>query len=157
MFDSRNTNNNPSKLGEHPMTVENKLLLNLTAEIVSSFVGRNPVPTEAFPNLIQNVHHTLAALGESEAAAAMSLTPAVPVKKSVTADEIFCLECGRGAKMLKRHLTTAHGLSPDDYRHRWRLPADYPVVAPAYAARRSTLAKQIGLGHKGGKAGRKKK
>lgn len=139
------------------MTVENKLLLNLTAEIVSAFVGRNTVPAEAFPDLIQNVHHTLVNLGKTEAAVAMELTPAVPVKKSVTPEEIICLECGRGAKMLKRHLVTAHGLQPDEYRQRWRLPPDYPVVAPAYTAKRSTLAKQIGLGRTGSKAGRKKK
>jgi predicted transcriptional regulator len=139
------------------MTVENKLLLNLTAEIVSAFAGRNAVSAEAFPDLIRTVHRTLAGLGDAALAEAQELTPAVPIKKSVTNDEIICLECGRGAKMLKRHLASAHGLSPDEYRQRWRLPADYPVVAPVYAAKRSSLAKQIGLGRKPGKMAKKKK
>lgn len=122
-------------------------LLSLTAKIVSAHVSNNPVEASALGSLIQLVHKTLAGIGEEEAPVE-KLVPAVPVKKSVFADYIVCLEDGKKLKMLKRHLATSYNMSPDQYRERWGLPSDYPMVAPDYAAKRSQLAKSIGLGRK---------
>ena len=125
-------------------------LLALTADIVSAHVGRNDVPATEIPALIRQVHRALADLGDMPAgtpeAATASRTPAVPVKKSVTPDYIVCLEDGRKLKMLKRYLRGAFNLTPEDYRAKWNLPADYPMVAPNYAEQRRSLAKKIGLG-----------
>jgi predicted transcriptional regulator len=123
-------------------------LLGLTAEIVSSHVANNPVSTSDLPNLIATVHATLSSLGAAPHPTAVveAKAPAVPVKKSITPDYLICLEDGKKLKMLKRHLSSSYGLSPDQYRMKWGLPRDYPMVAPNYAARRSELAKQIGLG-----------
>jgi predicted transcriptional regulator len=122
-------------------------LLGLTAEIVAAHVGNNSVPVDDLPRLIREVHASLAGLGNSvEAKPADRPEPAVPIKKSVLPEHIICLEDGRKLKMLKRHLMTAYKMTPDQYRARWGLPADYPMVAPNYAAARSELAKQIGLG-----------
>jgi predicted transcriptional regulator len=124
-------------------------LLGLTAEIVSSFAGHNTVATADLPALISGVFQALRAAGQDEVAkAAEAPTPAVPIKKSIQPDFLVCLEDGRKVTMLKRYLATRHGLTPDEYRKRWGLAKDYPMVAPAYAARRSELAKQIGLGRK---------
>ena len=123
-------------------------ILGLTAKIVSAHVSKNPVHTEALPLLIQSVYRSLSTAGEAEAAPARPQTPAVPIKKSVFPDYIVCLEDGKKLKMLKRHLQTSYGLSPDAYRTKWGLPRDYPMVAPNYAATRSGLAKRIGLGRK---------
>ena len=121
-------------------------LLDLTTAIVSAHVGHNDVGVDQIPSLIRDVHQALSELGlEPEI---KKLTPAVPIKKSVRKDAIICLECGISAKMLKRHLASAHELSVDQYRERWKLPSDYPVVAPDYAAKRSKLAKKFGLGKK---------
>jgi len=125
--------------------------LDLTAEIVSAHIGNNQVPADALPALIQEVYRTLtavAARSTAETAPAEKPQPAVPVKRSVFADYIVCLEDGKKLKMLKRHLQTAYNMTPDQYRARWGLPPDYPMVAPAYASHRSTLAKEIGLGRK---------
>jgi predicted transcriptional regulator len=122
-------------------------VLGLTAQIVSAHVSNNPVPTDALPNLIQDVYRTLASIGR-EPAAAERPSPVVPVKKSVFPEYIVCLEDGKKLKMLKRHLKTAYGLSPEQYRERWGLAPDYPMVAPKYAQHRSSLAKRIGLGTK---------
>lgn len=119
----------------------------LTAEIVSAYVGTNQVSTHDLPGIINSVYATLASVDQAPAPTEV-LTPAVSVKKSVTPDGIICLECGRKLKMLKRHLSTDHNLTIDAYRAKWGLPADYPVVAPNYAAHRSQLAKDIGLGRK---------
>jgi predicted transcriptional regulator len=121
-------------------------ILGLTAQIVSAHVSKNKLETDALPSLIQSVYRSLSTAGEAEAAPAQ--TPAVPVKKSVFPDYIVCLEDGKKLKTLKRHLQTSYGLTPDAYRTKWGLPADYPMVAPSYAATRSTLAKKIGLGRK---------
>ncbi|MHA1597497.1 MAG: MucR family transcriptional regulator [Alphaproteobacteria bacterium] len=129
-------------------------ILELTTEIVSAHVGNNSIAVGDLPGLIQDVHKTLSGLG-NEAAATERPRPAVPVKKSITPDYIICLEDGKKLKMLKRHLTTSYGMSPSEYRERWGLPADYPMVAPNYAKRRSALAKKIGLGTKPRKAKRK--
>jgi predicted transcriptional regulator len=122
-------------------------VLQLTAEIVSAHVGHNSTQAEALPALIQAVFATLRGAGKA-AAEPEKPQPAVPVKKSVFADHIVCLEDGKKLKMLKRHLQTSYNMTPDQYRARWDLPADYPMVAPDYAAHRSALAKTIGLGRK---------
>ena len=124
-------------------------ILALTTEIVASFVGNNAVATTDLPTLIASVFQALSAIGQAEPEkAAEAPTPAVPIKKSVQQDFIICLEDGKKLKMLKRHLATRYNMSPEDYRRRWGLAKDYPMVAPAYAAQRSTLAMQIGLGRK---------
>jgi predicted transcriptional regulator len=122
-------------------------ILGLTAQIVSAHVSKNQVGTDALPSLIQSVYRSLSTAGTVEAPPAAQ-EPAVPIKKSVFPDYIVCLEDGKKLKMLKRHLHTSYGLSPDAYRNKWGLPRDYPMVAPNYTATRSTLAKSIGLGRK---------
>ena len=121
-------------------------LLTLTADIVASHVSNNGVPVSELPQLIQQVYATLAELGKEAPAAAEKPQPAVPIRKSITPDFIICLEDGKKLKMLKRHLKTAYNMTPEEYRQRWGLPSDYPMVAPNYAAQRSKLAKEIGLG-----------
>ena len=122
-------------------------VLGLTAQIVAAQVSRSATPAEALPSLILEVYRTLTNIGR-DTTAPEKPTPAVPVKKSIFSDHIICLEDGKKLKMLKRHLMTSFGLTPDQYRSRWGLPADYPMVAPEYAAHRSSLAKKIGLGTK---------
>ncbi len=123
-------------------------ILGLTAQIVSAHVSKNRLDTDALPSLIQSVYQSLSTVGEVEPAPAAPQAPAVPIKKSVFPDYIVCLEDGKKLKMLKRHLMTSYGLTPDAYRAKWGLPRDYPMVAPSYAATRSGLAKKIGLGRK---------
>lgn len=120
----------------------------MTSEIVSSFVAHNPVTTESLPEVIRSVYRTVALLGGAGdgARADERPRPAVPVSRSVTSEHIVCLEDGRKLKMLKRYLRSRYDMSPDEYRKRWGLPADYPMVAPAYTERRSEFAKKIGLG-----------
>ncbi len=127
-------------------------LLELTAEIVSAHVSNNSVPLSDLSGLIQQVYATLAGVGKVPAPAEKP-QPAVPVKKSIHPDYIICLEDGKKLKMLKRHLKTAYNMSPEQYRERWQLPPDYPMVAPNYAKHRSSLAKKIGLGTKPRAAG----
>ena len=123
--------------------------LQLAAEIVSAFVSNNSLPPPELPALLQSVHSALnkIAIGET-AVVEPAKQPAVAIKKSVTPDFIICLEDGKKFKSLKRHLRTAYGVTPDEYRAKWGLPADYPMVAPNYAAARSSLAKSMGLGQK---------
>jgi MucR family transcriptional regulator, transcriptional regulator of exopolysaccharide biosynthesis len=124
-------------------------LLALTTEIVASFVGHNAVATNDVPTLIASVFRSLSAVGQAESEKAVEApTPAVPIKRSVQQDFIICLEDGKKLKMLKRHLATRYSMTPEDYRRRWGLARDYPMVAPAYAAQRSALAREIGLGRK---------
>jgi predicted transcriptional regulator len=124
-------------------------LLALTAEIVAAHVAHNSVTQADLPGLIQNVHSTLARLGEpSPPPPEEKRQPAVPIRRSITPDYLICLEDGRKLKSMKRHLHTAFNLTPEQYRERWGLPKDYPMVAPNYAAVRSAMAKQIGLGSK---------
>lgn len=120
-------------------------LLELTAQIVSAHVSHNNVSTSDLPHLIENVYNTLTTVGEKQEIKE-KIIPAVPVKKSVHRDYIICLEDGKKLKMLKRHLKTAYNMTPEEYREKWDLPADYPMVAPKYAEHRSNLAKKIGLG-----------
>jgi predicted transcriptional regulator len=122
-------------------------LLRLSAQIVSAHVGHNSVHADELPGIIRTVHDTLTQLGAPELVAE-PLTPAVPIKKSVFPSYIVCLEDGRKLKMLKRHLQTSYGLSPDAYRAKWGLPSTYPMVAPDYAEHRSSLARKSGLGRK---------
>ncbi|HWA68566.1 MAG TPA: MucR family transcriptional regulator [Rhizomicrobium sp.] len=133
-------------------------ILKLVTEIVAAYVSKNPVEAKDLPGIIRNVHATLGGFGAAEgpSGGTASRPPAVPVKKSVTPDHIVCLEDGKKLKMLKRYLRSRYKLSPNEYRARWNLPPDYPMVAPNYAARRSEFAKKIGLG-KGAAKGRKKK
>ncbi len=126
--------------------------LKLVTEIVSAFVSNNSVSNKQIPDLITSVHQTLMKVTGQ---APETLKPAVPKKRSVTPDFIVCLEDGKKLKMLKRHLRTSYDLSPKEYRQKWGLPNDYPMVAPKYAAQRSELAKKIGLG-KSRRKGRKK-
>jgi predicted transcriptional regulator len=123
-------------------------ILKLVTEIVSAYVSKNSVAAEDLPNVIKSVHATLGGFQNGESAA-LARPPAVPVKKSVTPDYIVCLEDGRKLKMLKRYLRAQYGLTPEAYRAKWNLPADYPMTAPNYAARRSAFAKQSGLGKPG--------
>ncbi|WP_293209952.1 MucR family transcriptional regulator, partial [Parvibaculum sp.] len=134
-------------------------IMRLTTEIVAAYVSNNAVAANDLPGMIRTVHSTLAGLDQNTAATDADLVPAVPVKKSVTADYIVCLEDGKKLKMLKRYLRSQYGLTPEEYRARWNLPHDYPMVAPNYAAQRSKLAKQIGLGRAGSAParGRRKK
>ena len=122
-------------------------VLGLTAKIVSAHIGKNQVAVDELPALIEAVYRSLSTAGTVELPSAVQ-TPAVPVKKSVFPDFIICLEDGRKLKMLKRHLQTSYGMTPDQYRAKWKLPANYPMVAPSYAKNRSTLAKSIGLGRR---------
>ena len=131
-------------------TEEPSALLELTARIVSAQCSSAPVPAEALPGLIRQVFQALSNIETPAAPEAEKPTPAVPVKRSVFPDYIVCLEDGKKLKMLKRHLQSAYNMTPAQYRERWGLPPEYPMVAPNYAERRSLLAKQIGLGRKDG-------
>lgn len=120
----------------------------LTADVVSAYVANNKVEASTLPGLIAEVHGAIAKLGQAPAAPVVEakLSPAVPVKKSVTPDYIICLEDGKKFKSLKRHLSSSYGMTPTEYRNKWGLAADYPMVAPNYAEARSQLAKKMGLG-----------
>ncbi|KAF0112403.1 MAG: transcriptional regulatory protein Ro [Rhodospirillaceae bacterium] len=122
-------------------------LLSLTTEIVAAYVANNTVPLSDLPRLINDVYRTLSSVGIPQTQDDRPQA-SVPVKKSVTNDYIICLEDGKKLKMLKRHLKTAYNMTPEEYRERWQLSPDYPMVAPNYAKHRSTLAKKIGLGTK---------
>ena len=125
-------------------------LLSLTAEMVMAYVSNNPLPSAELTDLIASVHTSLVSLARSEATAsnAEPQKPAVPIKKSVTPDFIISLEDGKKFKSLKRHLQTKYGMTPGEYREKWNLPSDYPMVAPRYSEERSQLAKNLGLGRK---------
>ncbi len=119
----------------------------LTTEIVAAYVGNNSIEVSELPNLIREVHKALVGLDEEEAEVVeVERKPAVSIRKSITPDYLICLEDGQQFKSLKRHLRTHYGLSPEEYRERWGLPNDYPMVAPNYAQARSNLAKKMGLG-----------
>jgi predicted transcriptional regulator len=128
-------------------------LLGFTTEIVAAHLSNNQMNAEEIPALIQKVYRTLSGVQGGDGVNMMSERPqpAVPIKRSVMPDYIVCLEDGKKLKMLKRHLKTAYNMTPESYRERWGLPADYPMVAPNYASQRSRLAKDIGLGKRGAK------
>jgi predicted transcriptional regulator len=133
-------------MAEPPVSLE---ILTLTTQIVAAHVANNTVAQETLPSLIRDVYRTLSAIGgEAPRAVVEKLAPAVPIKKSIFNDYLVCLEDGKQLKMLKRHLATSYNMTPEQYRDKWNLPADYPMVAPSYAKHRSSLAKSIGLGTK---------
>ena len=121
-------------------------ILALSADIVAAYVGQNTVSQSVIPELIRTVHRALSTLNGEEPRAPEKAKPAVPVSRSIQHDYIVCLEDGKKLKMLKRYLRSTYDMSPEEYRKRWQLPPDYPMVAPSYAARRSEFAKRIGLG-----------
>lgn len=124
-------------------------LLAMTARLVAAYVGNNSVPAAQLPEIIRGIYASLSGTqSPAEPAEAEAPKPAVPIRKSITPDYIICLEDGKKLKMLKRHLRTTYNMSPEEYRAKWNLAPDYPMVAPNYAARRSEFAKQIGLGRK---------
>ncbi|MAK59387.1 MAG: transcriptional regulator [Ponticaulis sp.] len=127
-------------------------IMRMTTDIVASFVANNPVPSDSLPDLIASVHKTVTNLSSKEAAQTQERPkPAVPISRSITDDHIICLEDGKKLKMLKRYLRSHYGMTPEEYRKRWGLPADYPMVAPSYTKKRSDFAKQIGLGKVSGR------
>jgi predicted transcriptional regulator len=130
--------------------------IDMTADIVSAYVGNNSVPASELPSLIQSIYHALSTISTGEEIKAEPpKEPAVSIKKSISTDHIICLEDGRKFKSLKRHLRTKYNMTPEDYRAKWGLPKDYPMVAPAYAKARSELAKQMGLGQSGRQTARR--
>ena len=132
---------------------EKSEVIEMTADIVSAYVGNNSVTAADLPALIQSLHRALAGISTgAETAEATPKEPAVPIRRSITPDFLICLEDGRKFKSLKRHLRTKYNMSPEDYRAKWGLPKDYPMVAPNYAKARSELAKQMGLGQGGRQA-----
>jgi predicted transcriptional regulator len=133
-------------------TMAARNLTELASRIASAYLSNNPVPVAQLPNLIRDIHMALVQVEKVPEPVVEQLQPAVPIKKSITPDYIVCLEDGKKLKMLKRHLATSFGLTPEQYRERWGLPSDYPMVAPNYANQRSRLAKQIGLGTRGRRA-----
>ncbi|TPW26683.1 MucR family transcriptional regulator [Pararhizobium mangrovi] len=137
-------------MDENGKGISNTVLAELTADIVSAYVGNNIVPQNELPALIGNVHAALAKNndGEAEDVAEEKPVPAVSIKRSLQRDYLVCLEDGKKFKSLKRHLRTQYGMTPDEYRAKWNLPSDYPMVAPAYAQARSQLARDMGLGQK---------
>ena len=124
---------------------DKRVMIDLTAEIVSAYVGNNPVQSSELPNVIRSVHDSLTTLAEPQVEEEEQ-KPAVSVRKSITDDYLICLEDGKKFKSLKRHLRSKYNMSPEEYREKWNLSHDYPMVAPAYARERSRLAKEMGLG-----------
>lgn len=134
---------------------ETTQLVDLTADIVAAHVGHNSVAVGDLPNLIHKVHGTLVGLGRSDKQPEQGKTPVVSVRASIKPDYIICMECGRKQKMLRRHLHSAHGMTPEQYRKDFGLPGTYPMVAPDYSERRREMAHSIGLGRKRQGSGRK--
>lgn len=145
-------------MSSHGSTVDTSGdLLKLVSEIVASYVSNNPVPVSELPAMIRSVHATLGGLtGAPIHDGVTSQKPSVSIKKSITPEYLICLEDGKKLKMLKRYLRSRYGLSPDQYRSKWGLPADYPMVASNYAAQRSAFAKKIGLGRTSAPKGRRR-
>jgi predicted transcriptional regulator len=139
-----------------PNTVAEEDLLRMTTDVVAAYVRNNTLPSGQLGEIISGVYHSLKTLeGRAVQPAREPLKPAVPIRKSITPDYLICLEDGKKLKMLKRHLRSTYNLSPDEYRQKWGLPADYPMVAPNYAEQRSAFAKKIGLGRGTGRIGRR--
>ncbi len=142
---------------ETPNKDSTEPVLGMAANIVSAYVSHNALPAGHIPELIETVYKSLSDMIAPDAAPKEAPKPPVPIRRSVMPDYIVCLEDGKKLKMLKRHLRTTYDMSPDDYRAKWRLPADYPMVAPNYAKQRSDFAKKIGLGRKRAGGRRKRK
>ena len=134
------------------MSDQKRDMLTLTAKLAKAYVAGNAIPSDALPSLIKELHQSLVNLTGKDKVAVVQ-QPAITVRQSIKHDRIICLECGKAHKMLKRHLATSHGLTVDEYRARWKLPGDYPLVAPDYAEARSQMAKRIGLGQQRRKNG----
>jgi predicted transcriptional regulator len=133
-------------------------ILKLATEIVAAYVSNNPIPVSEVPAMIKSVHSTLGGLGNGLIGESLSSQkPAIPIKRSVNPDFIVCLEDGKKLKMLKRYLRSNYSMTPEEYRAKWGLPADYPMVAPNYAAQRSEFAKKIGLGRTASSSSRRRK
>ena len=137
-------------------SLSSSAILQMTADVVASYVGNNPLPPVELTEAINTVYGSLSSLNDGGGAPAEPPKPAVSIRRSVKPDYIVCLEDGKKLKMLKRHLRTAYGMTPDEYRARWGLASDYPMVAPTYAKQRSEFAKKIGLGLKRRKKTRKR-
>jgi predicted transcriptional regulator len=138
--------------------IDNRDVMRMTTDIVASFVNNNTIPAETVPELIRQVHGTVNSLSQGpESKPQEKQKPAVPISKSIQDDYLVCLEDGKRLKMLKRYLRSNYDMTPDDYRRKWGLAADYPMVAPSYAAKRSEFARKIGLGTKSGGRPRKNK
>ncbi len=129
-------------------------LLHMASDIAAAYVSHNNLSAEQLPDVIKTVHATLSSVSRVPVEDRDNSKPAVPVRRSITPDYIVCLEDGKRLKMLKRHLRSAYNMTPDEYRAKWELPSDYPMVAPNYAKQRSQFAKKIGLGRKGKGGGR---
>lgn len=141
---------------QHSEQVAAEEILRMTAEVVSAYLSNNTLPASQISEVILTVHNSLNALGTGKSESASEPPkPAVPIKKSVTPDYIVCLEDGKKLKMLKRHLRSTYAMTPEEYRTKWGLPADYPMVAPNYAQQRSEFAKKIGLGRNSGRGSRR--
>jgi len=135
---------------EKSKSVSDEEMLRMTASVVSAYVGNNSLTPTQIPDVIKTVYGSLTSLGRAGGGGRDAPRPAVPVRRSITPDYIVCLEDGRRLKMLKRHLRTTYNMSVEDYRQKWGLPLDYPMVAPNYAKQRSAFAKLIGLGRRSG-------
>lgn len=134
---------------ETKVNINHKNMLQMTAQVVTAYVGNNNISGSQISDLVKSVYTSLSGLNDvQETSATIKKVPAIAVKRSIKADYLICLEDGKKLKMLKRHLRTTYGLSPDQYRLRWGLKSDYPMVAPNYAKQRSAFAKKIGLGKK---------
>ena len=129
-----------------PEQINREEVLQMTTDLVSSYLSNNPMPSSEVPEFIKAIHTTMSGIATMTPEPVVKAKPAVPVSKSVTDDYLVCLEDGKKLKMLKRYLRSQYDMSPDDYRRKWNLPADYPMVAPAYSRKRSDFAKDIGLG-----------
>jgi len=139
-------------------TVKSDDILKLASDIVAAYVSNNPIPASELPSMIKSVHGTLGGLaGVNGGEGATAHKPVVPIKRSVTPDYIICLEDGKKLKMLKRYLRSNYSMTPEEYRAKWNLPADYPMVAPNYAKQRSDFAKKIGLGRTSSSSSRRRK
>jgi predicted transcriptional regulator len=145
----------PNNDGQH---LKSDDILKLATEVVAAYVSNNPIPVSEVPGMLKAVHSTLGGLvGVSAGEMQTAQKPSVPIKKSVNPDYIVCLEDGKKLKMLKRYLRSNYSMTPEEYRAKWGLPADYPMVAPNYAAQRSEFAKKIGLGRTASSTGRRRK
>ena len=137
---------------EKTKSLSDEEMLRMTASVVSAYVGNNSLPPTQIPDVIKTVYGSLTSLGRAGGPRDLP-RPAVPIRRSITPDYIVCLEDGRKLKMLKRHLRTTYNMTVDDYRQKWGLPVDYPMVAPNYAKQRSVFAKRIGLGRRAARPG----
>ena len=136
----------PAGLGSKAMPDEQPI--ELAAKVAAAYLRHNPVPADQLGTLISTIHQALAGLGKPAAEPVVERTPAVPIRRSIMPNLVVCMDCGWKGSMLRRHVMAAHGLSVEEYRARWKLPTDHSMIAPAYRERRSTMAKQIGLGRR---------